>query len=87
MGALLNPTVLLAVLLVVGYASLFHLWAGRSLRDLLLFLLAAAVGFALGQWAGRYVQLGILRVGQLYALEATVVSLLALLLVRTLSSE
>lgn len=85
MGALLNPTVLLATLLVVGYASLFHLWTGRSLRELLLFLVVAAIGFALGQWAGRSLQLDILRIGQLYILETIVASFLALFLVKTLN--
>ena len=85
MSLLFNPTLLLATLLVTGYASLFHLWTGRSAGDLLRFLLAAAVGFALGQWVGRTLQLDILRIGQLYMLETSLAALLALILVRTLN--
>ena len=88
MGLLLNPTVLLATLLVAGYVSIFHLWTGRSTRDLLVFLIAAGVGFALGQWIGRSLQWDILwdmRIGQLYILEATIVSVLALFLVKILN--
>ena len=84
MALLLNPTILLATVLAAGYASIFHLWTGRSKRDLPLFLAAAAVGFALGQWAGQSLQWEIVRIGQLFILEATLSSLFALFLVRVL---
>lgn len=84
MALLLNPTLLLAAMLAAGYASILHLWAGRSVRDLLLFLLTAAAGFALGQWVGQSLQWEILRIGTLCVLEATLASLLALVLVKAL---
>ena len=84
MALLFNPTTLLATLLAAGYASIFHLWAGRSLRDLLMFLMAAAAGFGLGQWVGQSLQWEILRIGTLCTLEATVTSLLGLFLVKIL---
>ena len=83
MAALLNPTLLLALLLVIGYASLFHLWTGRSLHDLFVYLIAAAVGVAVGQWIGGRLAIDVLRIGQLHALEVTVGAFLALLIVRT----
>ncbi len=85
MSLSLNPSILLATLMAAGYATVFHLWTGRSLRDLLLFLFTAAAGFGLGQWAGISLQWGILRVGELFLLEATVASVLALILVRILT--
>lgn len=83
MAALLNPTLLLAVLLAIGYASLFHLWTGRNLRDLLVYVVAAGVGVIIGQWIGSSLELNFLRIGQLHTLEATVAAILSLLLVRT----
>jgi hypothetical protein len=71
-------------LLVTGYASIFHLWTGRSLRELPQFLIAAGVGFALGHWVSQTLQWDTLRVGQLNLLEATAASVLALFLVRIL---
>ncbi len=53
MGALLNPTLLLGLLLITGYAAIFHLWTGRTIQDLAVYLVAACVGFGLGQWPGR----------------------------------
>ncbi|RLT44665.1 MAG: hypothetical protein DWI57_02770 [Chloroflexi bacterium] len=83
MAALLNPTLLLAVLLAIGYASLFHLWTGRSLRDLFVYLAAAGVGVIVGQWIGGTIALDLLRIGQLHTIEVTVGAFLALLIVRT----
>ena len=83
MAALLNPTFLIAVLLTIGYASLFHLWTGRTLHDLLVYLAAAGVGVAVGQWIGSALALDFLRIGQLHTLEVTIGAFLSLLIVRT----
>ena len=47
------PALLLSALLCIAYASLLHLWGGRSLRDLLVYIAAAVGGFAVGQLLGR----------------------------------
>ena len=83
MAALLNPTLLIAVLLAIGCASLFHLWTGKTLRDLVVYLAAAGVGVIVGQWIGGSLELNFLRIGQLHTLEVTVAAILSLLLVRT----
>ncbi len=75
-----HPNLPFAILLVAAYASLFHLWAGRTLRELLLYLVAAGLGFALGHWIGQALELDLLRLGTLHVLEASVAAFLALLL-------
>jgi hypothetical protein len=87
MNAFLNPTLLFGVLLSIGYAAIFHLWTGRTLRDLSLYLLASLIGFGVGQWAGQAAGLSLLRIGQLYILETTIGAFLALLIVRTFYHE
>ena len=77
---------LLATLLVAGYASIFHLWTGRSLRELPQYLVAAGVGFMLGHWVSQTLQWETWQVGQLSLLEATLASLIALILVRVARS-
>jgi len=72
-------------LLVTGYASLFHLWTGRSLRELPQYLIAAAVGFMLGHWVSQTLQWDTWQVGQLSLLEATLASIIALFLVRVVT--
>lgn len=83
MAGLLNPTFVLAVLLAIGYASLFHLWAGRTLRELIVYLVAAALGVVVGQWIGGILGLNLFAIGQLHTLEVTVGAFLALFLART----
>lgn len=77
---------LLATLLVAGYASIFHLWTGRSLRELPLYLVAAGMGFVLGHWVSQTLQWETLQVGQLSLLEGTLASLIALILVKVARS-
>ncbi|MCZ0940785.1 MAG: hypothetical protein OXJ55_19225 [Caldilineaceae bacterium] len=72
-------------MLVTGYASLFHLWTGRSLRELPQYLIAAAVGFMLGHWVSQTLQWDTWQVGQLSLLEATLASIIALFLVRVVT--
>lgn len=77
---------LLATVLVAGYASIFHLWTGRSLRELPLYLVAAGMGFMLGHWVSQTLQWETLQVGQLSLLEGTLASLIALILVKVARS-
>jgi hypothetical protein len=85
MLAYVPPALLLSVLLCVAYAGLLHLWKGRSLRDLLLYLVAAAVGFAVGQLLGLLLQIPLPRIGQLHVVEASIFAWAALIGVRELT--
>lgn len=78
------PYLLLSLLLGAIYGVLFHLWRGRSIKDLLIFLLAGVVGFGLGQVVGNLIALDLLRIGPIYLLEATLVSWVALFLAQWL---
>jgi hypothetical protein len=60
------------------YGALFHLWLGGGARRLALFLLAAWLGFALGHFVGEALSIGVLKVGPLNLLTATVGSAVAL---------
>jgi hypothetical protein len=85
MFAFVPPALLLGILLSVAYASLLHLWKGRSLRDLLLYLMASAGGFALGQLLGLLLQIPLPRIGQVHVVEASLFAWLALIGVRELT--
>jgi len=75
---LLSPALLLGLVVALLYAALFHLWQGRTLRDLGVFALASLVGFALGQGLGQLTNLKLLDVGQVNMVEASLLSWLAL---------
>lgn len=78
----LPPGLLFGLLLSTIYAALFHLWGGRSVRDLLVYVAAAAAGFAVGQFLGMLMQLPLPRIGQVHIIEASVFAWLALISVR-----
>ncbi len=85
MWSLIPPALLLSALLSVAYAALLHLWKGRSLRDLVVYQIAAAGGFALGQLVGLLLQMPLPRIGQVHVVEATLFAWLALIGVRELT--
>jgi len=74
-------------LLITGYASVFHLWTGRSLRELPQYFIAAGVGFGLGHWVSQTLQWETWQVGQLSLLEATLASVICLILVRVVNHQ
>jgi hypothetical protein len=78
---LVTPSLLLSLLISVAYASLFHLWWGRSSRHLIVLVLAAVVGFGVGQFVGTLVRLPALQIGEVHLVEATVGAWLALAIV------
>lgn len=81
---LLSPPLVLGLLLSIGYASLYHLWGGRSVRDLLLYLVAAGLGFILGQTVGVLAGGEFGQIGQIQMIEASIGAWLALICVRLL---
>ena len=81
MGPAVPPALLVGTLLVIAYAGAFHLWLGRTTGDLVLYLVAAGVGFVVGQAVGVVTSIPLWEMGQLHTLEATVGALAALALV------
>jgi hypothetical protein len=76
------PVFVLGSLLCIGYAALLHLWAGRTLRDLLISLLMASLGIGFGQVIGLFTQLPLLQMGQFHLAEATVGAWLLMIVAR-----
>jgi hypothetical protein len=67
----MSPALLLSSLIAGIYGALFHLWRGRTFRELPLYLIAAVLGFALGQLAGNAIGLDIFMIGPLHIIEAS----------------
>ena len=72
MMATMQPLLILGFVFCLGHAALFHLCIGRQLRDLLIGLFMATIGFIFGQTIGIFVQLPFLQIGQLHLFEASV---------------
>jgi uncharacterized membrane protein YeaQ/YmgE (transglycosylase-associated protein family) len=80
------PYLLLSLLVGAVYGALFHLWWGKTLRGLLLYMLTGMIGFGLGQALGALLGFNVGLMGQIHSIEATLVSWGSLFLVRWLKS-
>jgi hypothetical protein len=78
------PYLLLSFLLGGIYGALFHLWQGKTIRDLVIYFLTGIVGFGLGQVLGNLIELNTFLIGPLHIVEATLVSCLSLFIMKWL---
>lgn len=81
------PALLLSLVLASLYATVFYLWQGRRLRDLLFFWLASVIGFASGHLVGVIWDFVPWTIGQVHVIEGTIVALLLLLIACWLRQE
>lgn len=72
------PALLLAALVASAYAALYNLWRNGAPRDLGFCLIAAWIGFALGQAAGWLLHFDRGMIGSLYMIEGTLLAWLML---------
>ena len=66
------PAIALSLVLSVLYAALFHVWRGETVRELLLYVVASALGFGLGQLVASLTGMELLKIGQIHLLQATI---------------
>ncbi len=72
------PSLLLGLVICIAYASIYHIWGGETLQDLLFFMIIASAGFFIGQMMGFITQVNLLKIGQLHLVEGTIGSWLLL---------
>ena len=75
MQTLLSPPLVLSLIIASAYAAFFNLWQGGSARDLVIYLVACWLGFAIGELVGDVLGLDILMIGQIHVVEGTFGSL------------
>lgn len=71
---------ILGFLVATAYAAVFHLIIGGPIRRLVIYLVAAWVGFAIGQLAGTMLNIDLFKLGTLHLLTASIGAWTALLL-------
>ena len=74
--AWLSPPPALAIILLLSiiYGTLFHLWRGKTWQDLALSIFAAVIGIAAGLLVGPFLGFDLLKMGQIYLLEGTILA-------------
>ena len=80
-----GPSIVFGFLLATLYSSTFHFISGGDTRRLALFFLASWIGFALGHITGDLLGVDFLDIGPLNILNATIGSLVALIVARILT--
>jgi len=75
------PALAIILLLSIIYGALFHLWRGRTWQDLALSIFVAVIGMALGLLAGPFLGFDLLKMGQVYLLEGTILAWVLMLAV------
>ncbi len=78
------PDILFSLLLASLYGVAFYLATGKGWIMLAAFWIAAVVGFGVGEFVSRMLNLSLFPVGTVNVLEASIMSWVVLLLVRTL---
>jgi hypothetical protein len=68
------PYILLTILLGAAYGTLFHMWRGKNLRDLILYFLTGILGFLVGQELGILMGFNLFLIGPLHVVEASLIS-------------
>ena len=82
--SLSSPALVLSIMIASAYGALFHVWKGKTAKDLLVYLAAGLVGFGLGQLAGDTLRLGIFMIGQIHVIEASLMCWLILFIAKWL---
>jgi hypothetical protein len=82
--SLSSPALVLSIIIASAYGALFHVWKGRTAKDLLIYLAAGLIGFGLGQLAGHTLGLGIFMIGQVHVVEASLICWLILFIAKWL---
>lgn len=80
----LPPSLILSTLLSVLLGTLWFVWRGHKFTDWIIALLAALLGFGLGQLVGWLLGLGLPTIGEVRVAEGSLFAVLALWLTQRL---
>ena len=78
------PAAVLSLIIGSIYSAMFHLLYGKTIKELVTFIIAGIVGFWLGQAIAVIFNWEFLSIGTLHIIEATAVCWLSLYLMRWL---
>lgn len=76
----MTPALVLSALISTAAGLIYHLVRGGGVQRILLFVIAAWIGFAVGQLIGSLLHSQLLVIGEVHVLEGLIGSLIALIL-------
>ncbi len=67
----MSPYFLFSLLIGGAYGTAFHIWQGKTVKDILYYLVAGVLGFGLGQLLANLFGWNFLMIGPLHIVEAS----------------
>ncbi len=83
----MTPYFLLSVLISGAYGAAFHVWRGKTLKDIPYYLVASVIGFMLGQFIGYMLGWRFFALGEIHIIHASLGSILVLSIANWLKIE
>ena len=77
----ITPTILLLAILAVGMGLVYHLWRGGGFGRLILSIIAAGIGIAIGQLLSQFFGWRLIMLGEVHLVEALIGGMLVLVLI------
>ena len=77
----MSPTILLLAILAVATGLIYHLWRGGGFERLLLSIIAAGIGIAIGQVLSQLFGWRLILLGEVHLVQALIGGLLVLVLI------
>jgi hypothetical protein len=77
----ISPTILLLAILAVAIGLIYHLWRGGGFGRLILSIVAAGVGIAIGQVLSQFFGWRLIMLGEVHLVQALVGGMLVLVLI------
>lgn len=81
---MISPYILLSILIGGSFGAAFHIWQGKSVKDIVYYLVAGIVGFVVGHAIASFLGWSIFMIGPLHVAEASIVCWVILFLARWL---
>lgn len=77
----MSPTILLIAILAVATGLIYHLWRGGGFARLILSIVAAGIGMAIGQVLSQLFGWRLILLGEVHLVQALIGGLLVLVLI------
>ena len=77
----MSPTILLLAILAVATGLIYHLWRGGGFARLILSIVAAGIGMAIGQVVSQLFGWRLILLGEVHLVQALIGGLLVLVLI------
>ncbi len=77
----MSPSLILAAIIAVGLGLVYHLWRGGDFPRLIVSVLSACIGFAIGHYVGAFFGWRFILIGEIHLVEGLIGAMIVLVIV------